>query len=447
MSRYVYYIKTGKENGRCVICKNPTGWNEKTGKYHRFCKNPKCKEKYVETFRKRMIGKRGVVTMLNDPEHQRKMLANRSISGTYKWSDGKEFSYTGTYELDFLKFLDQFMEFDSSDILSPSPHTYYYMYEGKKKFYIPDFFIPSLNLEIEVKDAGEGNPKANNHPKIVAVDRVKEKLKDAVLTSQKNFSYIKVFDKQYDNFIDLLMKMKENVNKDGESKQLFYLEDWNSTQFKGISESYKETLTEAYISYLNGNDSSVLESSIESLKDDENEHYQNELITLMENRVHVINTHDYILEKVKEYDESLNLDTIHKPRLGFEIVYPGFADMDFYHCVKDLMETGDQTTFRKRITKRAKSLQCTKEQLIRDLEVCKFVMKNHADHYPETTDMMNENYCWLDNVINEQVLTIGGDEMYPVYVILTHTGTVLSNIIKGVTKKNTVMLLSRSILN
>src|SRR5690606_4236752 len=100
LDQYAYYIRTGKLHGSCVICKNPTGWNNKTGKYHRFCKNPKCKEKYVAEFRKRMIGKYGKVNLLNDPEQQRKMLANRSISGKYKWSDGsKTIPYTGSYEL------------------------------------------------------------------------------------------------------------------------------------------------------------------------------------------------------------------------------------------------------------------------------------------------------------------------------------------------------------
>ena len=56
---------------------------------------------------------------LNDPNKQREMLANRSISGVYKWSDGKhETTYTGSYELDFLKTLDNFFDWD--------PRRYFY---------------------------------------------------------------------------------------------------------------------------------------------------------------------------------------------------------------------------------------------------------------------------------------------------------------------------------
>lgn len=201
--QYLYFLKTGKKSGKCVMCGNETLWNTKTNKYKRFCENPACKEKYTEIFRNRMIGKYGKITLLNEPEQQKKMLANRRISGVYRWStDMKEIPYTGTYEKDFLIFLDLIMDFDSSDIIAPSPHTYYYVYEGKKHFYIPDFFIPSLNLEIEIKDGGNN---ANNHPKIQAVDKVKEKLKDDVMKSNKNnFNYLKIVNKENKKFFKYL---------------------------------------------------------------------------------------------------------------------------------------------------------------------------------------------------------------------------------------------------
>lgn len=203
--RFVYYLKTGKTHGSCIICKKDTEWNEKTHKYHRFCNNPKCKEKYVETFRNRMIGKYGKVNLLNDPEQQKKMLANRKISGVYTWRDHvHETPYTGTYELSFLKFLDETLEFNPEDVIGPSPHTYYYIYEGKKHFYIPDFFIPSLNLEIEIKEG------TNNHPKIQAVDKVKERLKDEVMKSNSNsFNYIKIIEKNNFRFIEFLDEAKK----------------------------------------------------------------------------------------------------------------------------------------------------------------------------------------------------------------------------------------------
>lgn len=218
VQQFYYYTKTGRMNGNCVMCKQPTTWNMNTNKYNRFCNNPKCKEEYVKIMKGRMIAKYGKAHLLNDPNKQREMLANRSISGTYKWSDGKhETTYTGSYELDFLKTLDNFFEWDPADISMPSPHTYTYEYEGERKFYIPDVFIHSLDLEIEIKDGGD-NP--NRHHKIQDVDKVKEKLKDDVLTSQKNFHYVKITNKNYSNFFDFLKEVKSEFEKYGDDKKI-----------------------------------------------------------------------------------------------------------------------------------------------------------------------------------------------------------------------------------
>ena len=212
MSGGEYYYRTVHgHGGRCVICHKETLWNYKTNKFKRFCENPACKQRYKETFRKRMIGKYGKTYLTDDPEQQRKMLAARKISGVYQWSDGAgKLPYTGTYELDFLKYIDLILDFEFSDINAPSPHTYTYMFQGAEHFYIPDFYIESLNLEVEIKASD------NTHHKIVAVDHVKEKLKDDVMRSQNVFNYIKIYDKDYTEFTRLVQELKEkdDVNKD-----------------------------------------------------------------------------------------------------------------------------------------------------------------------------------------------------------------------------------------
>lgn len=210
-AQYHYMLRTGKDAGQCVVCKQATPWNDKTSKYHRFCTNPNCKERYRQEFKKRMIGKYGQVHLLNDPDKQREMLAGRAISGEYKWSSGKKVPYTGSYEKDFLRFLDVFMDFPVEDVMSPSPHTYYYVHEGVEKFYIPDVYIPSLNLEIEIKDGGD-NP--NNHHKIQAVDKRKEELKDNVMKNQKDRSYIKLVNRKYELFFALLAERKRRFIAD-----------------------------------------------------------------------------------------------------------------------------------------------------------------------------------------------------------------------------------------
>ena len=184
--QFIFYLNTGKKHGSCIVCKKDTSWNPNTNKYNRLCENPKCKETYVKTFRDRMVGKYGKTTLLNDPEQQKIMLARRKISGVYRWSDR--------------------IHFDPIDIMAPSPHTYYYEYEGRRHFYIPDFFIPSLNLEIEIKDGGDN---VNKHPKIQAVDKVKEKLKDELMMKNQ-FNYLKITNKNNDKFLKYLDKAKEN---------------------------------------------------------------------------------------------------------------------------------------------------------------------------------------------------------------------------------------------
>lgn len=215
-AHYYYYLKTGRKHGNCVMCKGPTKFNEKTKKYHRFCDNPKCKQDYKDIVDKRMIGVYGKVNLLNDPEQQRKMLMNRSISGHYNFN-GVDKPYVGSYELDFLKTMDLFFDWDPNDIVSPSPHTYYYEYEGTKHFYIPDFYIMSLGLEIEVKDGGD-NP--NMHHKIQDVDKEKEKLKDKVMHTQNINHYVKLTNKNYYNLFEFFRISKEYVEKYGDYEKI-----------------------------------------------------------------------------------------------------------------------------------------------------------------------------------------------------------------------------------
>jgi len=197
--QWFYYLLTKKDHGSCIICHNQTEFNEATMKYARFCNNPQCKQRYKESVDKNMIGKYGKVNLLSDMEQQKKMLANRKISGIYTWSDNSvKIGYVGTYELDFLKYLDQDLHWKSSDILSPSPHTYEYICNGKKHLYIPDFYLPSLNLEVEIKSSIRMDKQNID-------SRAKEIEKNKMMESCSNlFTYIIIYDKKYDEFMKLL---------------------------------------------------------------------------------------------------------------------------------------------------------------------------------------------------------------------------------------------------
>lgn len=205
--QFIYYLMTGKTHGSCIVCKKDTTWNPVTMKYNRYCDNPLCKEKYREMFKNRMINTHGKVSLLDDPDMQKKMLAHRRISGVYRWPDGTSTTYTGSYEKAFLQLLAA-LEWDPSDIMAPSPHTYEYIFQGKSHFYIPDFYIPSLNCEIEIKDGGD-NP--NMHHKIQEVDKVKEALKDMTMRQNNDVDYVKIVNKNSKTFLDYLMRSKERT--------------------------------------------------------------------------------------------------------------------------------------------------------------------------------------------------------------------------------------------
>lgn len=210
-SRYENYLRTSKTEGRCVYCHTPTGWNESTRKYHRMCGSDECRKKARDLASKNYIGKHGKPYSINDPEQQKIMIYSRKTSGTYMFigTDGRKYPamYDSSYGRDFLEMIDLFLNWDGKDIMAPSPNTYYYTYNNKKHFYIPDVYIVSLNWEIELKDGGN-NP--NMHPKIQSVDKEKERLKDEVMHSLKNqVNYIKICNKDYTKFFEMLSKLKD----------------------------------------------------------------------------------------------------------------------------------------------------------------------------------------------------------------------------------------------
>ena len=199
--QWFYFLLTKKDKGSCVECHGETDFNEVTMKYSRFCNNPACKQKYKEERDRRMIKKYGKVYLTDDPEFQKKMQQGRRIAGIYNWSDGKtKLPYLSSYEMDFFKYLDITLKWPVSDIIAPSPHTYQYEYNGKEHFYMPDAFIPSLNLEIEIKD--DGSAKNINQE-----SREKDKIKDELMKSCSNlFNYIKIVNKDYRNFEELIKR-------------------------------------------------------------------------------------------------------------------------------------------------------------------------------------------------------------------------------------------------
>ena len=185
-----------KKFGSSVISKKPTIWNEEANRYERFS-DDKEKELYRTQFVERMKKKYNVSHLLNSPEQQKKMLANRKISGEYIFkSDGEKKTYTGSYEHDFLHFMDMELNWLGKDISAPAPQTFFYSLPGElnKRFWIPDFWIESLNLIIEIKGT-------NPHYQLreTAVENTKD-----ILIKDLPFRYLKIVDKNYSELIDLI---------------------------------------------------------------------------------------------------------------------------------------------------------------------------------------------------------------------------------------------------
>lgn len=208
-AHYYFNKRNKKTGGKCVICGRPTEFNETTERYERFDRQV-CRDKYRDEFKKRMTKKYGSVNaLMNDPQHQKQMLANRRISGTYKWSTGGSSIYTGTYELDFLKYCDLVLGLKSTDVVAPAPQVFPYKYQGKTHQYIPDFWVVPFNIVVEIKGS-------NKHYRDRDIN--KEYAKDAQMEKQDCY-YIKIVDKKYDDFVNLIQQVK-NADNDNRMKTI-----------------------------------------------------------------------------------------------------------------------------------------------------------------------------------------------------------------------------------
>lgn len=205
---WAYSLLVGKEIGRlCTQCKTRNvHFNQDTLKYERLCDNPACKEAYVKMMKSRMVNVYGKEHLLNEADMQRKMIYNHAQAKDYIWNDKYTFRIIGGYEEDFLNHLKS-LDWSPSDIIAPSPNNYWYKWkDGTQHLYIPDFFIPSLGLEIEIKESD------NTHPRMEHAREI-EYLKDERMeyeTRKTNINYLKIVDKNYETFDREYVKSDQN---------------------------------------------------------------------------------------------------------------------------------------------------------------------------------------------------------------------------------------------
>ena len=237
----------------CRICKKPTSWDEKKGRYNFLCDNPECKKKWIQTMKDTMGDKYGKFRPTATPEGLEKMLAARKISGKYKYSDGVIFTYTGSYELECLKFMDKVLELKSEDLQMPGPVMKYVM-DNTVHYYIPDIYYRPYNLIIEVKDGGS-NPNKNEK---YEGTRKRQMAKEEYVIKHTNYNYLRLTDKDFSQllavFADLKMSSMEpeprrvvqvnevvtNFKDDFESKEKKSLSDFTMIKIdKSSLEQYK----------------------------------------------------------------------------------------------------------------------------------------------------------------------------------------------------------------
>lgn len=218
--RLVYDIVNNKHgHGECTVCHHNTKWNEKRQKYERLCDNPKCYQEVRKTYESRMMRVYNKTTLLDDPNFQEQMLSHRRISGKYRWSDGTEFEYVGSYEKKFLEFLDKTLEYKSNEIVSPGP-ILEYDFNGTKKHWITDFLLIPYNLIVEVKEGGEHwNTNA-----AMATTRAKTFAKEKMITNLGTYNYIRLTQNDFGQLLGILAELKMQVN-DGNKDPIYRIHE------------------------------------------------------------------------------------------------------------------------------------------------------------------------------------------------------------------------------
>ena len=264
-SQIVFDLANGTNgHGKCRVCGGPTNWNQSSGRYDVLCLKPSCKQKMRDDYKKNMLKVYGTYNILNDDEQQKKMLANRSISGKYRFSDGTMATYTGSYEKKFLEFVDKVMQIPSKDIIAPGPTIEYEM-NGEKHFYITDFLYVPYNAIIEIKDGGDNpNTKDSNG---MRSSRQRTLEKERLITDKGIYHYLRLTDNNFMQLVDFFMDIKKGllegiddkvikINESAIEEFAYYLEatksdlqnDYKPKGKKKLSSFNKVHITESVIS-------------------------------------------------------------------------------------------------------------------------------------------------------------------------------------------------------
>lgn len=213
-ARILFNHLNNKEHGSCIVCKRETKWREDLYRYDRLCGRKKCSDIFNEKMGFGMQKKYGTKNLLSNPEHQKKMLKGRHISGKYKFSDNGVLDYVGSFEHSFLEFFDKILGCKSSDLRSPGP-VISYEYNGKILNWITDFYYIPFNLIIEIKDGGD-NPNTRDMKEY----REKQIAKEKALKNLNSYNYIRLTNNNFKQLIETMMKVKEQMQDSSSQSQM-----------------------------------------------------------------------------------------------------------------------------------------------------------------------------------------------------------------------------------
>lgn len=220
----------------CRICKQGTDWDENKGRYNFLCNKKSCHDAWVEQMKKSMGDKMGCNRPTSTPEGLEKMLANRKISGKYKFQDGSEKVYTGSYEKKALEFLDKVMNIKSEDLMCPGPILKYSFLSPnapKEKtaddktdyneyhIYIPDMYYIPYNLLIEVKDGGN---RPNKNESLVAT-RKRQIAKEKFIIENTDYNYLRLTDNDFSQLLSVFADLKLHLIENDKERVIHVNED------------------------------------------------------------------------------------------------------------------------------------------------------------------------------------------------------------------------------
>lgn len=232
-SRIVFNVVNKKEKGKCTICGKESPWDEDKCRYDRFC-SEKCKKAYEQLAAERLKRVRGMTKqeMLKDPEYQNNiMLANRSISGKYKFQDGTIRTYVGSYEHKFLEFMDKFLNVKSEDLETPGP-IIEYKFKGETHKWITDAYYAPYNLAFDIKDGGD-NPNKREMPEY----RAKQTAKEDAIRKQGKYNYIRLTDNKFEQLIELMLELKElYIENNGEYNPIIRINESTVLEIKKVKD-------------------------------------------------------------------------------------------------------------------------------------------------------------------------------------------------------------------